>query len=139
MTGPESPHKVRVVGPNWFEELGEVVNVFKVTNLQLLSASPNYDVLNDEQMTYLSQLPNLERLSIINGSITDAGLRHVAECKNLRRAYLDNLQITDAGLMHFEDTPKLEWLGIIGSVTNSGIEALQKARPNLEIDTVPRL
>jgi hypothetical protein len=124
-----------VSGQDWFQELPETVNVDDVTGLRLLSASPLYDVLNDEQMVYLSQFSALEGLSIMNGSITDAGIRYVAECKNLRRVYLEGLQITNAGLMHFKDTPQLEWLGInTGSVTSDGIKALREARPNLEIE-----
>ncbi|QDU47177.1 Leucine Rich repeats (2 copies) [Symmachiella dynata] len=114
-----------------------------------------YDA-SDEDMNYIRQFTNLESLTLLNPSITDAGLSRFGTLSNLRRLkirqaefqgsglaslsklkQLEELEITltpltDQGLKYIGQSSGLKSLLLIGtSVTGEGLKHLQDMK-NLE-------
>ena len=55
-------------------------------------------------------------------------------CTDLERLGLINTTVTDAGLEHVKGLPKLKYLTLWGTkVTDSGVKKLQQALPNCKI------
>ncbi len=73
-------------------------------------------------LKHLSQLRNLEGLTLEGTSLTDDGLRHLANLTNLQRLTLAGSNLTDDGLRHLSNLTNLEWLDIGGTkVTDAGL------------------
>lgn len=116
--------------------------------------------VNDEQLAPLKQLSNVVRLHLGGTGISDDGLKNVAGLTTLASLHLENTKITDAALAHLKGLTELTYLNIYNTpvtdtglaqlkpltkleklfvwqtkVTEAGVKDLQKALPNLKVDT----
>lgn len=114
--------------------------------------------VGDSDLIPLGAFVHLEKLTLNNTQITDAGLEHLKSLVNLKKLYLVDTSITDAGIESIKSLPALEILSLVGTkitdeglkhlesldalrsvflagtgVTDEGVQALREARPMLEI------
>jgi hypothetical protein len=90
--------------------------------------------VGDAGVAHLARLTNLRRLYVIGGKVTDDGLARLRGLTALEQLDLDESPIADAGLAHLKLLKGLKHLGLDGTkATDAGVAALQKERPELEI------
>jgi hypothetical protein len=91
--------------------------------------------VTDSALPGLLEIPNLARVVIDYSPITDAGLAVLVSHKGLRAIVFDISEITDAGLQRVAAMRTLTkiTLGDSPKVTDAGIAALKKVRPDLKI------
>ena len=79
----------------------------------------------------LSAFGGLEKLSLHNNPVTDAGMKTVGRLKELRRLSLVSTKVTDEGIQLLATCGKLEMVDLYDTkVTREGTAALRKALPN---------
>jgi hypothetical protein len=89
--------------------------------------------VTDTGLARLRGLVNLRTL-YLGGKMTDAGLAHLEGLKNLLELNLKATHVTDAGLKYFKGLTNLRTLYLEGTkVTDKGVNQLQKALPEVEI------
>jgi Leucine-rich repeat (LRR) protein len=111
------------------------------SGLQELSEIPTLEELNltdtkisDTGIVALTKLENLRSLELSRTRVTDTGVSSLKALPNLERLWLADTDVTDACLGPLRDFEQLQSLCLNGaSVTPAGVEALQSARPELEI------
>jgi hypothetical protein len=82
--------------------------------------------VKDEDLRFLSRVPDLKALSIGEAYTTDAGLRYLASLKDLRRLDLMARQVTDEGLIHLRGLTELEHLSLQETQINGpGLQYVQ--------------
>jgi hypothetical protein len=83
----------------------------------------------------LLKLRELQNLSFTFCSgINDLNLAHISKMQTLRTLDLDYTEITDDGLKHLMGMKKLEWLSVKGTnTTAAGIAELRRALPQLSV------
>jgi hypothetical protein len=97
--------------------------------------------VTDASLRHLVDLPNLERLSLVEQGggmvITDAGLAHVGRMRRLKMLMIIGMpQVTDAGLASLHGLTKLESLVIRKTAaTEQGIAQLYQALPDCSVNT----
>jgi len=92
--------------------------------------------VTDQGMVFLEGLTTLTRLHLEKTKITDAGLKHLKNLKSLSYLNLYGTAVSDAGLSHLRGLSNLKKLFLWQTkVTRKGVDGLQKALPNLEINT----
>jgi|GEM_PF-3371215 len=116
--------------------------------------------VTDDGLIHLKEIQQLVSVHLKNTKITDDGLKHLANLKTLKRLHLELTEINGSGLTHLKGLDKLEYLNVYGTkvndaalahlhglkslkkvyvwkteVTEAGVAALQKALPELKIDT----
>jgi len=72
--------------------------------------------VTDGGLAYLSDLRDLDWLSLRDTGVSDEGLRHLAKLDKLRVLILDGTQVSGPGLVHLADLPKLDHLQLNSSV-----------------------
>lgn len=115
-----------------------------VPELQQLEISnrPHYSgedtnwMITDDALLGVEKLGNLEELSLLRLSLTDASIRRFAALRKLRRLDLTETPVTDESLSIIAaNFPALESLGLEGTqVTAEGVERLMALRPGVLID-----
>ncbi len=118
------------------------------------------DALTDSGLVHLAGLKNVVTLHLAGTEVTDAGLAHLKGLSSLRRLHLEKTVVGDAGLAHLKALGNLEYLNLYGTkitdkglehlvglkklrriylwqtkVTDEGVEKLEKALPDLDINT----
>ena len=118
------------------------------------------DALTDSGLMHLAGLKNVVTLHLAGTEVTDAGLAHLKGLSSLRRLHLEKTEVGDAGLAHLKALGNLEYLNLYGTkitdkglehlvglkklrriylwqtkVTDEGVEKLEKALPDLDINT----
>ncbi|MBI3416149.1 MAG: hypothetical protein HY043_12695 [Verrucomicrobia bacterium] len=116
--------------------------------------------VTDATLAILKDIANLVQLNLRGTKITDAGLANLKGLSNLLELHLENTAVTDAGLANLKNLTNLTYLNVFGTAvtdaglehlkgltdlrnlylwqtktTSNGVAALQKALPNLRIDT----
>ncbi len=92
--------------------------------------------VTDQGLSHLQGLPNLSKLNREGTKITDGGLKHLGTLKNLTHLNLYGTEIGDAGLLHLKNLSKLRKLYLWQTkVTKAGVADLQKALPQLDVNT----
>ncbi len=92
--------------------------------------------VTDSGLAHLETLTTLTNLHLEKTKITDAGLKHLKNLKNLTYLNLYGTVVGDAGLSHLSGLSNLKQLYLWQTkVTPKGVDSLQKALPNLEINT----
>jgi hypothetical protein len=83
--------------------------------------------LTDDGLRYLTEMPQLQHLSLSGVKLTDRGLEVLRQLPNLRSFELNwHRGITDAGIAHLASCDQLERVDLMGSATGDGaIRALQ--------------
>ena len=91
--------------------------------------------LNDDQLNYLTELPNLTRLRIQkNPLITDSGIALLTGMENLSELNLYGTRVSDAAFSSFGRMKGLKKLFLWNTrVTQKGISAFQAQHPNVEV------
>ena len=78
-------------------------------------------------MKHLKGLTSLERLSLTNTKVTDAGLAHLKGLKNLGFLAIGYTKVTDAGLVHLEGMTELKRMDLMFTpTTDAGVKKLQQ-------------
>jgi hypothetical protein len=92
-----------------FKQIGRLVHL-KTLNLN--------NCLNDERLTQLTGLVELEYLQTNLAQVTDDGLKSLARLKNLRNVkfFHPGKSFSGAGLVHLAELPHLERLTVAGSL-----------------------
>ncbi len=92
--------------------------------------------VNDEQVKWISGLPNLRRLNLNYSDITDKCTQLISSIKNLESLSVSGTAITIAGLNTLATNKKITELFIWDSkVTLSDVLSLQQKNPQLKIET----
>ncbi len=113
------------------EHLAILKDLPKIVYLYLGSTS-----VTDQGLSHLQGLPNLTKLNLERTKITDVGLKHLGTLKNLTHLNLYGTEIGDAGLLHLKNLSKLKKLYLWQTkVTKAGVADLQKALPQLDVNT----
>jgi Leucine Rich repeat len=82
---------------------------------------------DDNLMTRLGQLRELEALYVDGNDVTDLGLAHLKSLTTLRSLYLQGTGVTDTGLKHLKTMKSLEALNLENTrVTTAGVEQLKR-------------
>ncbi len=70
----------------------------------------------------------------------DEELKHISELQQIQSMSLYAASITDDGLRHLERMPALKKLLLVGAsqISDDGLERLKRVKPNLEIDLAYR-
>lgn len=105
--------------------------------LILISALPHtsaFSRITDKSCEYIRELTALERLGIINGDLSSAGLEHLAGLTNLTFLNLGaNPTVDSDGLKHLGNLTKLKKLYLFGTaVGDEGMHSLANLK-NLEL------
>jgi uncharacterized protein (TIGR02996 family) len=80
---------------------------------------------DDEAVRAVAQLPQVRRLSLVEGRITDAGLEHLRPLKELKALFLSSTSIGDDGADRLRSFPHLEELGLQQTqITDEGLKAV---------------
>ncbi len=112
-----------------------LVHIANLTNLKKLSLNGGYQKpskVDDEGLSHLSNLSQLEELVLSDSRVTDEGLAHLSGLTNLKSIYLFQTNISDAGLAHLEGLRELEILRVGRTgVTDEGGAAFQAKMPKL--------
>lgn len=112
--------------PDWAKVAAEIIQN-NVPGLQVMK-------IDDAGLSQLASLKHLVYLSILSGSITDAGLRHIDNLKNLQILVLSNCDnLTDASLEHVQDLENLQMLFLnCTNFTGSGLKYVKNLK-NLRV------
>lgn len=92
-------------------------------------------ILGDASLELLAPVTNLERLVLDGAAVTDVGLEQLTAHKKLSMLSLRNAKISDIGLETLAKISNLHELHVDGclGLTQSGVDALRKKRPDLKI------
>jgi hypothetical protein len=92
--------------------------------------------IEDSHLKHLKGFKNLTRLNLEHSNITDEGLDALAHLPQLEQLNLYGTKITDAGLAKLANYPQLKMVYLWQThATEEGFKNLQKARPDLKIET----
>lgn len=120
------------------EQLTYVTSVTDIEELPLATESVLVSHLDDARLAALAvRLPQLRHLIADgNNHVSDAGLAQLTAFARLESLDLEWSAVTDAGLPHLAALPSLRWLDLGGcaDVSASGLAALRRSRPDLEIE-----
>lgn len=111
--------------------LANIVGLHELETLDLYATH-----IDDRAMKYISKVTSLKYLDIMDsdGAISDDSLALIAKLRNLETLRISGT-ITDQGLRHLVGLKKLRVIEIASpKVTEDGIEWLQCAMPELEIE-----
>jgi Leucine-rich repeat (LRR) protein len=85
--------------------------------------------ISDAGIALLSRLPLLAHLDITGTQITDTGLRHLSRMKQLGILLLNRTRVTDAGIASISGLPALGYLDLSGTqITDVGVGHLAKTQ-----------
>lgn len=91
-------------------------------------------VADDETLSYVGDLSQLESLWLENANISDAGLVHLASLSELRSLSFNDTPVTDVGLRSLHRMPHLRELWLYNTdVSKYGVEQLQRQLPRCKI------
>jgi len=93
-----------------------------------------YSNMNDEGLSKLKGMTNLEMLGLSGTEITDAGLAHLASLPKLTYLSIAKTKLTDDGISHLEKMTSLREIELFRTnVTREGVKSLQSALPGCQI------
>ena len=99
-------------------------NLKGLTDLQSLSMDGT--PITDAGLVNLKGLTSLTDLSLDNTVVGDAGLAQLEGLKNLQKLSLDRTRVTDVGLSHLKGLKRLETLSLVADrVTDAGLVHLK--------------
>ena len=81
----------------------------------------------DAELEGISRMKDLPAL-LINGKISDDGLKHLQELTLLKKLWIYQTQVTGVGLKHLKDLDQLEYLYIDSEMSDNGFEQLKKLK-----------
>ncbi|MBE0536639.1 MAG: hypothetical protein IH624_13315 [Phycisphaerae bacterium] len=114
------------------DDIKDMANLKKLRRLQV-----PHEGITDRGLAHLTGLKNAEFINLGGDGITDEGLTAIAHLPKLDRLIIDG-HITDAGLRHLESMPALSWLEIRSPHPISQI-AIQQLRQKLPCMTIVRI
>lgn len=99
--------------------------------------------LDDDAISALPRLKQLQEFQLYYGEITDAGMAHLARCESLEVLTLSAEKVTDAGLARLAMLSRLNSLTLAGmpEISDTGLEVLARlpALRRLAIIRCPRV
>ena len=103
-----------------------------LTNLETLNLWSTR--IDDSGLVHLESLPNLKWLKLDQCNVGDKGMKSVGKLANLEYLHIGSTQVTDDGLKSLYGLKKLKELVLtfVSGVSDSGVEELQAALPQLE-------
>lgn len=108
------------IGANWLFEL----------SLRTVRFEAQGPLIDDERLCHLGELTGLEKLSLRDAHISDAGLRQLTALTNLHSLEVPGAPITDRGLGNLTRLNRLAYLDVRRTqVTAAGIARFQAALP----------
>ncbi|HNP95872.1 MAG TPA: hypothetical protein PKJ63_09585 [Cyclobacteriaceae bacterium] len=120
--------------------ISNVIAPFPGSDEKLIKLNQLTNTINDAGLFSLSQLTNLEELSLVGIKISDAGLPHLLKMDSLRSLELTDTEVSNAGLEYLVKLKNLKYLYLyLTSVTEAGIAILKNALPNCSIYHSKRL
>lgn len=81
-------------------------------NRPVVTAFLDGPLISDEDLVDLGRFVKLQRLSLLDSHISDAGLDHLMGLAELRWLYLSRTQVTDRGLGQLRGLTKIQELGL---------------------------
>jgi hypothetical protein len=114
-----------------------IAHLRRLTNLKALSLEGGPRV-TDNALYYLSELPRLEYLRIVNGRFSNRGLAHIPGYRSLRELNLrvDSNAISDTGFSQFKLAPKLRHLSLIMDRAAIDPESLRHLKRVIGLDNM---
>lgn len=107
----------------------------KTVSEQLIWLDLSGSNVDDEMITIINGLPNLQKLFLQNTKVTGKGLRHLKGLEYLEYLNLYGTEITNNGLEALPKLPRLEYLYLWKTqTTGAGIALLKNKMPYLNID-----
>jgi hypothetical protein len=95
----------------------------------------NNTKITDAGLAHVEGLTSLQKLYLVDTGISDTGLERLKGLTNLQILSLVGTQITDTGLDHLKGLGNLKTLFLAGTkVTDDGVKTLQEAMPMLKIE-----
>ncbi len=89
--------------------------------------------VGDDVLAHIKGFAGLQKLTLNNTKVTDAGMDVVKEIAGLQKLYLVDTGITDAGVEKLKGLEKLEILSLVGTaITDASVEHI-KAMPGLKV------
>ena len=117
----------RLVGDDYFQHVVEVDlrgNPWTTGQLEI----------SHQEMKQIGSLRQLERLVLVNTTISDTSLEPVTKLTKIRTLIISDSLITDAGLQHLHHLANLEQLQLSNTaVTADGVAKLRQQLPNCVI------
>lgn len=112
------------------------LQLLKQLSKQLIWLKLGHTPIKDAQLTDISQLTSLTRLSLEKTPITDRGLAHLNTLISLEYLNLSFTRVTENGLLKLAGLKKLKQLYLFGTpVTATGYAAITKTLPGVKADT----
>lgn len=128
----------RLGGWRYFSEVYAVDFSLHKQRRHRLPGDPPLRVIDDADLQRLQpelgRLPYLERLTLCDTAITDAGLIHLSALNRLRAVDLSGTRITDAGIPAIAAIPSLEMIDLSETrITAAGQQRLRSLKPGVTI------
>ena len=112
---------------------GAIALVTQIPELEILSLSGVS--IKDSELEGIGKLKNLKVLLLGSTQVTDVGLIHLGSLTELERLGLGDTQITDAGLKQLEGLQNLKMLFLSETgVTDKGVTTFRAAVPDCQIE-----
>ena len=104
------------------EDIGEL------SNLKMLwVGTRSGSVLDDDSLSYIAKLKNLQELVLAGQGVTDAGMEHLVKLKKLKLLSLANCPVTNKGFEKVSALKSLEELSVRDlKITVSGLKCLNE-------------
>ena len=95
----------------------------------------NNTKITDAGLDHIKGMVSLKKLYLVDTKIGDAGVEKLKDLKELRILSLAGTGVTDAGLLHLKGLANLETVFLHGTkVTDAGVKTLKDALPKLKIE-----
>jgi len=118
-------------------ELNRLRDLPRLEDLEVIE-DPRRSRVTDDSLAQLRGMTRLKRLRISGRAVSDAGMAHLSTLRNLEELELYRTHVSDAGIVQLAGLKRLQVLRLVSShVTAEGAQELQKALPDLEIDSRP--
>ena len=111
--------------------LGELKQLGPLPKLESLML--NWEEISDETMSVLTNFPNLKRLIIEDGVITEAGIAQISKLEHLEELSFDWVSIKGRGLEPIQNLTQLKTLKLRGSIEELNLSGFAKLE-NLSVE-----
>lgn len=120
---------VRHLGDRRFDAY--VAHLFSIEEIDLAGRQAN-----DFDLQAISQFPEVKRVKLCAGSVTDEGLDYLRVCQNLEILDFSDNEFTDKGLISLRELPRLRVLSLslVKGITGRGLRGWKSAVTLEELD-----
>jgi hypothetical protein len=122
--------ETKILAPDWLRQLVDDrwLKPYQRINVVIFNYVPFEDVqLDDDDLSVLEGLTEVEHLSLNRTRVTDDALEHLEHLRSLKTLRLVDTEITDEGLEHLMKLTRLETLDLYRThVTGAGLQRLRE-------------